>query len=155
MQRAARIGFTITKVVYRGYHASEKLQKMHDNAIETRTALRLDADTQVSRKRAYVSIYACVCVCVLFNAVISPNLYHLLPSIFIVTISKHTIKYDSTILLLCCRPKRKIWPTRNSAKRSSALKNAELSIKKRKSTSSKSSRLKTHKSSTISRCEAV
>jgi hypothetical protein len=44
--RAERIGYRINKVVYRGYHASEKLQAMHDNAIETRTRLRLESETE-------------------------------------------------------------------------------------------------------------
>lgn len=44
--RAERIGYTINKVVYRGYHASDKLQAMHDNAIETRTRLRLESETE-------------------------------------------------------------------------------------------------------------
>lgn len=44
--RAGRIGYAINKVVYRGYHASEKLQAMHDNAIETRTRLRLESETE-------------------------------------------------------------------------------------------------------------
>ena len=44
--RAERIGYRINKVVYRGYHASDKLQAMHDNAIETRTRLRLEAETE-------------------------------------------------------------------------------------------------------------
>lgn len=44
--RAERIGYRISKVVYRGYEASQKLQMMHDNAIETRTGLRLQAETE-------------------------------------------------------------------------------------------------------------
>ena len=44
--RAARIGYDISKVVYRGYFASDKLQVMHDNAIECRTRLKLEAETQ-------------------------------------------------------------------------------------------------------------
>ena len=35
----------MTKVVFRGYYASEKLQAMHDNAIQSRTALRLQNET--------------------------------------------------------------------------------------------------------------
>ena len=35
-----------SQVVYRGYHASDKLQRMHDSAIEARTSLRLEADTE-------------------------------------------------------------------------------------------------------------
>lgn len=45
-QRADKIGYRITKVVYRGYYASDKLQAMHDNAIECRTRLHLEADTE-------------------------------------------------------------------------------------------------------------
>jgi hypothetical protein len=44
--RAERIGYQINKVVYRGYSASNKLQSMHDNAIEARTALKLEAETE-------------------------------------------------------------------------------------------------------------
>ncbi len=46
VQRAERIGYRINKVVYRGYHASEKLQAMHDDAIETRTRLVLEGETE-------------------------------------------------------------------------------------------------------------
>lgn len=45
-QRGERIGYRITKVVYRGYEASPALQLMHDQAIEARTRLRLEAETQ-------------------------------------------------------------------------------------------------------------
>jgi hypothetical protein len=44
--RAERIGYRINKVVYRGYVASEKLQSMHDAAIETRTELKLKSETE-------------------------------------------------------------------------------------------------------------
>jgi hypothetical protein len=46
LTRAARIGYRINKVVYRGYVASDKLQAMHDSAIEARTALKLEAETE-------------------------------------------------------------------------------------------------------------
>jgi hypothetical protein len=46
VQRAARIGYAINKVVYRGYQAGAKLQSMHDGAIEARTRLRLEAETE-------------------------------------------------------------------------------------------------------------
>lgn len=46
LQRAEKIGYRISKVVYRGYYASEKLQAMHDGAIECRTRLRLEAETE-------------------------------------------------------------------------------------------------------------
>jgi len=45
-QRAKRIGYKITKVVYRGYQANDALQAMHDCAIEARTSLRLEAETE-------------------------------------------------------------------------------------------------------------
>lgn len=38
---AKRIGYEVSKVVFRGYFASEKLQKMHDSAIEKRTQLKI------------------------------------------------------------------------------------------------------------------
>lgn len=44
--RAQRIGYQINKVVYRGYQANPKLQEMHDNAIEARTALQLESETE-------------------------------------------------------------------------------------------------------------
>ncbi|MEQ9380065.1 MAG: hypothetical protein RJP95_04330 [Pirellulales bacterium] len=44
--RSQRIGYRISKVVYRGYEASDKLQSMHDEAIERRTALKLEAETE-------------------------------------------------------------------------------------------------------------
>jgi hypothetical protein len=46
VNRAERIGYRINKVVYRGYVASEKLQSMHNAAIETRTRLKLEAETE-------------------------------------------------------------------------------------------------------------
>ena len=45
-QRAGRIGYRINKVVYRGYEATSKLQSMHDAAIEARTRLKLEAETE-------------------------------------------------------------------------------------------------------------
>lgn len=44
--RAARIGYRINNVVYRGYGAPESLQQMHDQAIEARTRLQLDRATE-------------------------------------------------------------------------------------------------------------
>ncbi len=44
--RAERIGYRINKVVYRGYEANPKLQAMHDDAIEARTSLQLEAETE-------------------------------------------------------------------------------------------------------------
>ena len=45
-QRAGRIGYRINKVVYRGYEATAKLQAMHDGAIEMRTRLKLESETE-------------------------------------------------------------------------------------------------------------
>jgi hypothetical protein len=44
--RAERIGYRVNKVVYRGYVASDKLQAMHDSAIEARTRLKLESETE-------------------------------------------------------------------------------------------------------------
>lgn len=46
VKRAETTGYRVTKVVYRGYQASQTLQAMHDNAIEARTRLRLEAETE-------------------------------------------------------------------------------------------------------------
>ena len=45
-QRAESIGYRINNVVYRGYAAGAKLQAMHDGAIEARTGLKLEAETE-------------------------------------------------------------------------------------------------------------
>merc|ERR1719361_2326403 len=42
--RARGIGFEVNKVVFRGYGAPQRLQKMHDDAIERRTKLALDSE---------------------------------------------------------------------------------------------------------------
>lgn len=44
--RADQCGYRITKVVYRGYGAPDSLQRMHDEAIESRTRLQLERATQ-------------------------------------------------------------------------------------------------------------
>jgi len=49
--RAMHIGYEITKVVFRGFQAGEKLQAMHDNAIQERTRLRLLEETQAQAQR--------------------------------------------------------------------------------------------------------
>jgi hypothetical protein len=46
LARAEAIGYRIDKVVYRGYGASSKLQEMHDSAIEARTQLVLESETE-------------------------------------------------------------------------------------------------------------
>src|SRR5262249_49089761 len=44
--RASQCGYRINKVVYRGYGATERLQQMHDQAIEGRTKLQLERETE-------------------------------------------------------------------------------------------------------------
>ena len=41
VDRSEKIGYEITKVVFRGYFASPKLQALHDSSIKTRTDLKL------------------------------------------------------------------------------------------------------------------
>jgi len=48
--RAKHIGFRVTKVAYRGYH-SANLQQMHDDAIQARTQLRLEAETEAQAQQ--------------------------------------------------------------------------------------------------------
>merc|ERR1712073_167667 len=49
--RARGIGFEVTKVVFRGYGAPERLQKMHDHAIERRTKLALDSENEYQEQQ--------------------------------------------------------------------------------------------------------
>lgn len=49
--RAKGIGFEITKVVFRGYGAPARLQKMHDDAIERRTKLALECENEVQEQK--------------------------------------------------------------------------------------------------------
>lgn len=44
--RAGQCGYRINKVVYRGYGAPDRLQSMHDQAIEARTKLQLERATE-------------------------------------------------------------------------------------------------------------
>lgn len=46
INRAEQCGYRINKVVYRGYGAPDSLQRMHDEAIESRTRLQLERATQ-------------------------------------------------------------------------------------------------------------
>ena len=45
-ERAETIGYRIGKVVSRGYRANKALQEMHNQAIETRTRLKLEDETE-------------------------------------------------------------------------------------------------------------
>ncbi len=44
--RASQCGYRINKVVYRGYGVPDRLQQMHDQAIEARTKLQLERATE-------------------------------------------------------------------------------------------------------------
>lgn len=44
--RCRMIGYEVSKVVFRGYYASEQLQRMHDGAIEARVKLKLDFESE-------------------------------------------------------------------------------------------------------------
>merc|ERR1712178_396435 len=48
--RIVACGYKPIKVAYRGYNASAQLQQMHDHAIEKRTQLILDQDTELQRQ---------------------------------------------------------------------------------------------------------
>ncbi|XP_071164795.1 uncharacterized protein LOC143067695 [Mytilus galloprovincialis] len=41
LDRSKQIGYEISKVVYRGFHTHDKLQKLHDGAVKTRTNLKI------------------------------------------------------------------------------------------------------------------
>jgi Type II secretion system (T2SS), protein E, N-terminal domain len=49
--RAAQSGYRISNVVYRGYGAAQSLQQMHDQAIEARTKLQLERETEQQSQR--------------------------------------------------------------------------------------------------------
>lgn len=51
LQRSDRIGYTIQKVVFRGYHASDQLQAMQSSAIESRTQLRLNVEIEEQKQK--------------------------------------------------------------------------------------------------------
>lgn len=51
--RADAIGYCVTKVVFRGFQAGDKLQAMHDNAIQERVRLRLKEETEQQEQRGH------------------------------------------------------------------------------------------------------
>ena len=53
VDRAEKIGYKVTKVVFRGFQAGAKLQAMHDDAIQERTRLRLLEETQAQEQRGH------------------------------------------------------------------------------------------------------
>jgi len=50
---AEKIGYSVDKVVFRGYEASNKLQQMHDQAIETRTEMRLTTESEEQQQNLH------------------------------------------------------------------------------------------------------
>ncbi|XP_052214440.1 uncharacterized protein LOC127833300 [Dreissena polymorpha] len=50
-ERAKSIGYNISKVVFRGYFAHEKLQKLHDGAIEVRTRLKMAYESEEQEQK--------------------------------------------------------------------------------------------------------
>ena len=46
VQLSKRIGFEVTKVVFRGYHTSNQLQRLHEQAVEKRTALKVQMEAE-------------------------------------------------------------------------------------------------------------
>ena len=46
-ERCKSIGYSVSKVVFRGYFAHDKLQKMHDMMIKRRTNLRLKVRLEI------------------------------------------------------------------------------------------------------------
>jgi hypothetical protein len=51
VSRSEKIGYQINKVVYRGYTANNRLQEMHNNAIEARTKLKLETETETQAQQ--------------------------------------------------------------------------------------------------------
>merc|ERR1719359_2485796 len=49
--RAANLGLVVPKVVFRGYMAPQRLQKMHDDAIERRTKLVLERESELQEQK--------------------------------------------------------------------------------------------------------
>ncbi|RMZ97895.1 hypothetical protein BpHYR1_003603 [Brachionus plicatilis] len=50
VERSEKIGFEVTKVVFRGYFASPKLQSLHDTSVKTRTDLRLNYEAEIQQQ---------------------------------------------------------------------------------------------------------
>ena len=71
-----RIGYEISKVVFRGYHTSKQLQRLHDQAVEKRSALKTQMESEQQtqdltdskllneQQRQIIRMCVCVCVCV-------------------------------------------------------------------------------------------
>jgi len=48
--RANKVGYEITKVIFRGYETSQKLQDMHNSSIETRTSIQLKIESETQQQ---------------------------------------------------------------------------------------------------------
>lgn len=46
-QRSSRIGYTLSSIIYNGYHSSDALQAIQDNAIQKRTEIRLQSEVDL------------------------------------------------------------------------------------------------------------
>lgn len=51
LQRAERIGYEIKSVIYNGYHSSDSLQAIQDNAIQSRTEIRLNGEINAEKQK--------------------------------------------------------------------------------------------------------
>lgn len=57
VKRAMYLGFEVTKVVFRGYFASPKLQLIHDKSMEMRTQLKLEHESALQENdRKYLDL---------------------------------------------------------------------------------------------------
>ena len=49
-ERSKHIGYQVTKVVFRGYHASDKLQELHDHAVQRRTQMKVSLEKETKEQ---------------------------------------------------------------------------------------------------------
>ncbi len=57
VERAAYLGYEVTKVVFRGYFAAPKLQHIHDKSVEMRTTLKLEHESALQENdRKYADL---------------------------------------------------------------------------------------------------
>ena len=50
IDRSKHIGYQVTKVVFRGYHASGTLQDLHDKAVQRRTQMKVKLETETKEQ---------------------------------------------------------------------------------------------------------
>lgn len=50
IQRSSRIGYLIKSIIYNGYHSSDALQAIQDNAIQKRTEIRLQSEIDLHKQ---------------------------------------------------------------------------------------------------------